>query len=433
VPGVRGDDAGIDYRRLRRSASVSALGEGLVAVALPLVAAGLTRDPLAVAAVLAAQHLPWFLAAAFGSRLFGRADRRTTLGAINTVRALALGGLGALVAANAERLWHLLLVAFLVGLGEVLGDDAELAGADSLAAPAGPTEVTGGLGSRAMVLLAVGLVAGGFLFDLLAAVPLVINVAVFSVAALWALGVGRPLRPDPTTSGSALGALTDARPALAPGTGLPTLIGGLASVAGGAVFAVLVLFTLDDLGLGARGFGFLLTAMAAATAAGGLAAPELGRILGTRFGLATSLAVGGGGYVAASVLGAPDAPLPACAALVLAAAATSAAAVLVRVSLHTRPPQQPERPSLRAFQLALGAGAPAGALLGGLAGRALDVGGAIGVAGGLTVVVAVLAAAARPVPETARAGGNAAPTATGPISPSSRRGGRTAPPRELSR
>lgn len=416
MPGVRGDDAGIDYRRLRRSASVAALGEGLVAVALPLVAAGLTRDPLAVAAVFAAQQLPWFLAAALGSRLFGGADRRTTLGAINTVRALALGGLGALVATNAERLGHLLLVAFLVGLGEVLGDDAELAGADSLAAPTGPTEVSGGLGSRAMVLLAVGLAVGGVLFDVLAAVPLVVNVAVFSVAALWALGVGRQLRPSPTTSGSALGALTDARPALAPGTGLPTLVGGLASAAGGAVFAVLVLFALDDLALGARGFGFLLTAMAAGTAVGGLAAPEVGRVLGARFGLVAALAVGGAGYVAASLLGEPGAPLASGAALVLAAAATSAAAVLVRVSLHTRPPHPPERPALRAFQLAVWAGAPVGALLGGVAGRALDVGGAIGVAGGLTVVVAVLAAAARPVPEPAPAG-IAAPTTTRPVSP----------------
>jgi len=63
-----------DERRLRRSSTMAGVGDGVVAVALPLLAANVTRDPLAIAAVVAAQHLPWVVVHA-GWR-FVNADRR---------------------------------------------------------------------------------------------------------------------------------------------------------------------------------------------------------------------------------------------------------------------------------------------------------------------------------------------------------------------
>ena len=49
--------------RLRRSATLAGVAEGVVATALPLLAANLTQDPLAIAGVIAAQHAPWIVVA----------------------------------------------------------------------------------------------------------------------------------------------------------------------------------------------------------------------------------------------------------------------------------------------------------------------------------------------------------------------------------
>jgi hypothetical protein len=49
------------FRLLWGSAAMSNLGDGIGMVALPLLAAGLTRDPLEIAVVAAAQRLPWLV------------------------------------------------------------------------------------------------------------------------------------------------------------------------------------------------------------------------------------------------------------------------------------------------------------------------------------------------------------------------------------
>lgn len=52
---------GADFRRLWLSSAVSNLGDGVRLTALPLLAAAVTRDPVAVAAVSVAAELPWLL------------------------------------------------------------------------------------------------------------------------------------------------------------------------------------------------------------------------------------------------------------------------------------------------------------------------------------------------------------------------------------
>ncbi|HET6794616.1 MAG TPA: MFS transporter, partial [Acidimicrobiales bacterium] len=57
------------------AATVSGIGDGLLLVALPLLAAAVTRDPRAVAGVAAAQRLPWLLGVV-GGAIADRTDRR---------------------------------------------------------------------------------------------------------------------------------------------------------------------------------------------------------------------------------------------------------------------------------------------------------------------------------------------------------------------
>jgi MFS family permease len=82
---------GSGFRRLWAASTVSALGDGMYLAALPLLAAELTRDPLAVAVVTFAGWLPWLLFALPAGALVDRLDRRRVMWVVDSVRALVVG------------------------------------------------------------------------------------------------------------------------------------------------------------------------------------------------------------------------------------------------------------------------------------------------------------------------------------------------------
>ncbi|MGH9184163.1 MAG: hypothetical protein ACRDZ9_10255, partial [Acidimicrobiales bacterium] len=317
---MRPPDLGRDQRRLLRAATVAGGAEGLAATALPLLAAGLTRDPLAVAGVVVAQHLPWALTALIGPASVGSSDGRTVLGLVDSVRAMAAGVLGLLALTGSETILVLQATAFVIGLGEALTDLVEADATDVVAVP-GQVDGAEGTAVGGMVGAVVGLAAGGLLYELVSALPLLMDVPAFALAALLALSLRRPV--------ARRGA---ARPSTGPGStaGRRAVMGvaALGTAATGAVLGVLVLFALDDLGLGAPAFGLLLAGLAVSTALGGLVAPELGRLVGVRGGLVGAMAVTGSAHLAAALLADPVRPALSVVALGAAAGAAMAAGVL---------------------------------------------------------------------------------------------------------
>jgi hypothetical protein len=348
---------GTDQRRLRRSSTIAGVGDGVVAVALPLLAANLTHDPLAVAAVIAAQHLPWALVHV-GWR-FLRWDRRTLIGSVDTGRALVLGLIGFLSLIGRETILGIQLAAFVVGLGEALTDGTETETGD-----------VSGLSTRGMVGLAVvGLPLGGVLYEIYPATPFLFEVLAFAVAALFALLVRRPVVPPHVEADE-----TPPPPrALIPGTGAVTISAALAAVATSAVLGVLVLFALEDLGLGAPAFGALLAGLALATAAGGFVAPEVGTALGLKPGLVVAAAVAAAGYATASQVADPDKPLAGALALGVAAGSGMIVAVLTRALLQRNAGRAVTGPVLQRFHLAVWSAIPVGALAGGWLARRTSV------------------------------------------------------------
>ncbi|MDP9452106.1 MAG: hypothetical protein M3P97_01670 [Actinomycetota bacterium] len=385
----RGRHEGGDQQRLQRSSVLAGVGDGVAAPALALLAGGLTRDPLGVAAVVAAQHAPWAVVAVAGGRVWAHADRRTLLGLGATLRAVAVALVGLLTLAGAETVAILAAGALAIGTGEALADHAE-----AEAEPPGRPTLVG--------LAAVGLPLGGLVYELAAALPFLLDVGVFSVAALSALSVQLPLpaprpasSPTPTAPATGTG---PALPALAPGTGPLTLVMAASAAASGAVLGVLVLFALDDLGLGAPAFGLLLAGLAAAAALGTLAAPTVGQVLGARAGLALALAVAGAGYAAAGLVADPARPLVAALALGVGTASSMVAAVLGRALLHTAAGQVVEGSHLVAFHARVWAGIPFGALLGGGLARSLGVAGLVVVSGVVCAGAALATVAVRARP-----------------------------------
>ncbi|KMS84618.1 MFS transporter, partial [Streptomyces regensis] len=73
------------------------LGDGIAKVAFPLLAATVTRDPVLIAGLSAAQFLPWLLLAVLAGALLDRVDRRKAIVLANTARAAAIGGMAVLV------------------------------------------------------------------------------------------------------------------------------------------------------------------------------------------------------------------------------------------------------------------------------------------------------------------------------------------------
>jgi hypothetical protein len=342
-----------------------------------------------VAAVIAAAHLPWVAVGLVAGNVLPRLERRTVLGTAHTLRGAAVAAVAYWAAGNAQTLGRLAVAAFVIGLGEALADHVE-GEADDLAPPrAQPSGLGRALRSGGMVGVAlVGLPVGGVLYEILAPVPFVASVFVFCLAGLIALLPRAPLGPD----GRAPAMEPQAPLRLSPGTTRPTAIAALQALGTSAVLGVLVLFALDDLGLGAPSFGVLLGALAAGAAVGGLAAPEVGRVLGGRRGMAAAALVAGVAYVVAAVASSPSFPLAGAVALVVGSAAAMVAGVLARAELHARGGRRLGAGGLRAFHLVVWSAIPLGAVVGGLVAWVLGVSVAVAVAGGIpSAAAAVLA------------------------------------------
>jgi hypothetical protein len=144
-----------------------------------------------------------------------------------------------------------------------------------------------------------------------------------------------------------------------------TISAAAAALATSAVLGVLVLFALEDLGLGAPAFGVLLAGLALATAAGGFVAPEVGTALGLKAGLVLAAAVAAAGYATASQVADPARPLAGALALGVAAGAGMIVAVLNRALLQRNAGRPVAGPVLQRFHLAVWSAIPLGALAGG--------------------------------------------------------------------
>jgi hypothetical protein len=347
-----------DRRRLRRSAILAGVGDGVVATALPLLAVDLTRDPLAIAAVVAAQHLPWVLIHLGWPRV--RVDRRTLVGLVDTVRALMLGALGLLAVLGHETLLWIQMTAFVVGLGEALTDGTESETAD-----------VSGLSGRAMLAMGVvGLPLGGILFEIFPAIPFLFEVLAFAAAGLYALLVGRPVKPP---APERFGDDDPVRAGPLPGMQIVTASAACAALAAAAAAGVLVLYAHDDLGLGAPAFGLLLAGLAGCTTVGAVAAPELGGRLGVRPARVAALLVAAAGHAVASQVAHPDRPWFGAMALGVTAGAGMVASVLARAALQLDAGRPVTASALRTFHLAVWSAIPVGALAGGWLARRSSV------------------------------------------------------------
>jgi MFS family permease len=109
---------------LLASTAISVTGDGAFIAAAPLLAASLTRNPVAVSTVTAAFYLPWLLTGLLAGVLVDRWPRRPVLVAADLVRAVILIVLAALVFVRAVNVLFLVTVVLLVGIAQCFFDSA---------------------------------------------------------------------------------------------------------------------------------------------------------------------------------------------------------------------------------------------------------------------------------------------------------------------
>lgn len=104
--------------------ALSNLGDGLYQTALPLLAARLSSQPMALAGLTITLSLPWLVFALQAGNLVDRFDRRSVMQIVSLGRVLVLLLLTLGVVTGALSIPWLYLAAFLLGIGETLMDTA---------------------------------------------------------------------------------------------------------------------------------------------------------------------------------------------------------------------------------------------------------------------------------------------------------------------
>ncbi|MEU5693824.1 MFS transporter [Actinosynnema sp. NPDC020468] len=249
--------------RLQAVAVSGSVAEGLLTTVLPLVAVTITVDPREVALVNVVGQLPWLLFSLFAGVLIDRVRRTVVLAVAFVVQACVALVLGVAATTGALSLPLLLVVAFAVTSGQVLGDGAS----GALVPEVVPAERYAAANARLIVIdrgvvqfvvppLAGLLVVWGF------GVPVWLALA----AALGAVLLTRGLSSAEVTPSTR-------HPLRDIGEGLRFLVGtrlllsitlavALGSFAASAGMSMFVLYAQRILGLGPFGYGVLLGCMA---------------------------------------------------------------------------------------------------------------------------------------------------------------------------
>lgn len=268
------------YWRLFTANAITNLGDGVGRICFPLLAVTLTTEPLLIAGVSIATMLPWLVFGLMAGVLVDRVDRRHAIVVANLARAVLIGGFAVAVAFDAASIWLLYAVAFVVGAAETVADSASHAmlpavvRGDQLERGNGPLQIAEVVGNSF-----VGAPIGAALITVVAFAPFAINSVAFVVAAVVIAGIAgtfTPVRADATPT-TVWRDVRDGVTWLVRHRLFRALVVALTVLAMSNEFAtaLLVLFAIQELGLGTAAVGLFVLAAGVGGAVGGLVAPWL--------------------------------------------------------------------------------------------------------------------------------------------------------------
>ncbi|GAB3577315.1 MFS transporter [Leifsonia lichenia] len=286
---------GAPYWKLWTSSALSNLADGVMKVALPLVAIRYTESPALIAGLGFAFTLPWLLFALTAGALADRFDRRRLMLWANTARALLLSVLVVIAILGAGSIWMLYAIALCVGVAETIYDTSSQSILPQLVSRDALSRANGRLYAAELTTNQfVGPPLGGFL------VASGIAVAFGAPVLLWVLAIGMLLLVRGRFSTGHTGSTT-IRADIAEGLRflwgntilrILAIMVGVFNLASSATFTVLVLYAVGPnsaMKLTDPGYGLLLTASALGSVLGSFAAEGAERWLGRATALALTI------------------------------------------------------------------------------------------------------------------------------------------------
>jgi MFS family permease len=274
------------YWRMWTSSGLSNLADGVLKVALPLVALDFTRSPALIAGLAFAFTLPWLVFALPAGALVDRLDRRRAMLGANGVRAALLAGLALGVMFDAGSIWTLYVVALGVGVAETIYDTSAQSILPQLVRRDQLSRANGRLYAAELSANEfVGPPLAGFLAAAGAFVALASPAGLWVVAVVVLLFVRGSFRVE-------RGPRTTLRADIAEGLRflwhnrllrMFAVMVGVFNFATNATFAVFVLYAVGPgsaMGLSTQAFGMLLATLAAGSLVGSFAAEVAERKFG---------------------------------------------------------------------------------------------------------------------------------------------------------
>lgn len=375
VPTKESDGAkvrlGSRFHRLFGATLVSAIGTGMHAAALPLLALQSTSSPMALSLVVVAAEIPWVLVSLHAGVLVDRLDRLRVMVWADLGRFAVLVALAVLIlTAQVDLVW-LVLAAFLLGIGQVFFDLAAQSAIPDFVSRDPRNLAT----ANGRIVAAesngedfVGPPLGSALFGVWNFLPFAGNALSFAASGLLILSIRTDAKPKETSDAPRKSVRSEIVAGIRWLFGNRTLralatVSCLGNVVVTAQFAMLALLAKEVLELPDFGFGLLLMATAVGAMVGGLA----GAAVSKRFGSGTVLLTGKAGVGAAVlVLGLVDNVWVAAAMMMVTGVLMTAEKVVVSTLRQQIVPNELLGRVLSSSRLVVMTGGPVGAVLGGV-------------------------------------------------------------------
>jgi MFS family permease len=182
---------GNTFNRLWVAAVAGNLGDGVCRVAIALLAARLTTDPVAFSALRALEFLPWLILGLPSGALVDRYDRRRLALLVGTVRAAAVAVLLTAVAVDRVSLWLLYVVVVVLGACETVYDNSLIAMLPAVVGDPRRLDTANGRfqGAELLAQSFVGPPLASALFAVVASAAFGVNVACYALAVLLLLAL----------------------------------------------------------------------------------------------------------------------------------------------------------------------------------------------------------------------------------------------------
>ena len=294
---MKTEKLGLAFNRLFSASAISNLADGLLAVAAPLLAISLTKNPVLISMLSALVMLPWLLFAIPIGLIVDRVDKRLLITFTNSLRFVIAGLLALAISTDFVTIYWLFVAAFLIGISEVASDTASQSLIPVILEKKHFERANSRLNiAETVIQNFIGGPLSGFLYATAVVLPFVLNSAGFLIAAIFVFLIpahliteSRDETKEPAEKKSFIGDIkfglkylwndSDLRGLVT----ITTSLGFFYSLS----MSTMILFITEVLGLPAKFFGVLMAGAGSGAIIGALLAPRISK----KFGRGKVLAV----------------------------------------------------------------------------------------------------------------------------------------------